>query len=484
MSKHTQEATRLLELVGGKKNISAVTHCLTRMRFVLVDPDLAQVEAIEKLSIVKGSFTQVGQFQVIIGNDVSEFYKAFVALAGVEVMSKEETKQAAKANQTWIQRLMGDLAEIFSPLIPALVIGGLILGFRNILGEIGFFDRGIFDDNGDLIRSTITDISQFWAGVDHFLWLIGEAIFHFLPVGIVWSITKKMGTTQILGIVLGITLVSPQLFNAWGVANHLAEGGTLPYWNFGSFTLNMVGYQAQVIPAIFAGFALVYLERWARKISPEVISMIVVPFLALVPAVILAHTVLGPIGWWLGAGLATIIQTGLTSAFNWLFAAVFGFLYAPLVVTGLHHMTNAIDMELVGVFGGTILWPMIALSNIAQGSAVLAMVFVNRKNEDEKQVSVPACISAYLGVTEPAMFGINLKYGFPFLAAIIGSALAAVWSVGMNVMANSIGVGGLTGILSIQTRSMINFAVAMAIAIVIPIVLTMIFAKTKLNKKA
>jgi len=485
MSKYTEDVTKLLELVGGKDNINAVTHCLTRMRFALDDPSLAKTKEIEELKVVKGCFTQAGQFQVIVGNEVPDVYNEFVAVAGISAMSKEETKKAAKSNLTPLQKLMDNLAEIFSPIIPALVIGGLILGFRNILGEIGFFDRGVLDDYGDLVRSTITDVSQFWAGVDHFLWLIGEAIFHFLPVGIVWSITKKMGTTQILGIVLGITLVSPQLLNAWGRA------GTPDYiiasewvWDFGFFTLNRIGYQAQVIPAIFAGFALVYLERWARKITPQAISMIVVPFLALVPAVILAHTVLGPIGWWVGSGLANIIYAGLTSAVNWLFASVFGFLYAPLVVTGLHHMTNAIDMELVGQFGGTILWPMVAISNIAQGSAVLAMILVNRKNEEEKQVSVPACISAYLGVTEPAMFGINLKYGFPFLAAIIGSALAGAFAVMTNTMANSIGVGGLPGILSIQTGSMITFAIAMLIAIAVPIVLTMIFAKTKLNKTA
>jgi len=484
MGKYTQDVTKLLELVGGRDNINAVTHCLTRMRFALDDPSLAKVKEIEKLKIVKGCFTQAGQFQVIVGNEVPDVYNEFVEIAGISAMSKEDTKKAAKSNLTPLQKLMDNLAEIFSPIIPALVIGGLILGFRNILEGIGFFDRGSVDEYGEIIRYTITQVSPFWNGVNHFLWLPAEAIFHFLPVGIVWSITKKMGTTQILGIVLGITLVSSQLFNAWGVAGYLAEGGVLPYWDFGFFTLNRVGYQAQVVPAIFAGFALVYLERWARKITPQAISMIVVPFLALLPAVILAHTILGPVGWWIGSGLANIIYTGLTSAINWLFAAVFGFLYAPLVVTGLHHMTNAIDMELVAQFDGTILWPMVAISNIAQGSAVLAMIFVNRKNEEEKQVSVPACISAYLGVTEPAMFGVNLKYGYPFLAAVIGSALAATFSVVTNTMANSIGVGGLPGILSIQTGSMITFAISMLIAIAVPIVLTMVFAKTKLNKGA
>jgi PTS system trehalose-specific IIC component len=470
MGKYQSDVKRLLELVGGKENINAVTHCLTRLRFALADPSLAQIKAIEGLKIVKGCFTQAGQFQVIIGNEVAEFYNEFVEFAGISTMSKDETKKAAKSNLTPLQKLMDNLAEIFSPLIPALVIGGLILGFRNILGEVEF------------ANGTIVSQSQFWAGVNHFLWLIGEAIFHFLPVGIVWSITKKMGTTQILGIVLGLTLVSPQLENAWGVAGLLAEGGTLPYWDFGFTTLNMVGYQAQVVPAILAGFALVYLERFARKITPQAISMIVVPFIALLPAVILAHTLLGPVGWWIGSKLAELVFTGLTSAFSWLFAGVFGFIYAPLVVTGLHHMSNAIDMQLVAEYGGTILWPMIALSNIAQGSAVLAMLVYNRKDEEEKQVALSACISAYLGVTEPALFGVNLKYGFPFLAAIIGSAIAAIISVGSQVMANSIGIGGLPGILSIQTNSMVIFAISMMVAIIVPFILTLVLAKNKLSK--
>ncbi|MCL1950119.1 MAG: PTS system trehalose-specific EIIBC component [Turicibacter sp.] len=469
MSKFQQDVQSLISLIGGRGNVAAVSHCVTRMRFVLKDPSLADVSGIEKLKAVKGTFTSAGQFQVIIGNDVPTFYNEFTAAAGITAASKEEAKDAAKANMNWLQRLMANLAEIFSPIIPALVIGGLILGFRNILEGIEFESLG----------GTITSMSPFWNGVNHFLWLPGEAIFHFLPVGITWSITKKMGTTQILGIILGVTLVSSQLLNGWAVAGTPAH--EIPYWDFGFAQINMIGYQAQVIPAILAGFALVYLERFARKISPEAISMIIVPFLALIPAIFLAHTVLGPIGWWIGSGLADGVYAGLTSSFNWLFAAVFGFAYGPAVITGLHHMTNAIDSQLVAQFGGTILWPMIALSNIAQGSAVLGMVFVNRRDEEEKQVSIPAMISAYLGVTEPAMFGINLKYGFPFLCGMIGAAIASVISVGGHVMANSIGVGGLPGILSIQTASMATFAMAMLVAIAVPFVLTVLVAKKKLS---
>ena len=344
------------------------------------------------------------------------------------------------------------------------------------LGQLVVDGVAQFTDAGAPVYNRIVDISQFWTGVNDFLWLIGEAIFHFLPVGITWSITKKMGTTQILGIVLGITLVSPQLLNAYGVAG--AE--QIPFWDFGAFTINKIGYQAQVIPAMLAGFVLAYLEIWLRKWIPQYISMIFVPLLALVPTVIIAHTVLGPIGWTIGQWVSEVVYAGLTGDFRWLFGLFFGTLYSPLVITGLHHMSNAIDLQLIADFGGTNLWPMIALSNIAQGSAVLAVIFLHRGNEKEEQVSIPAAISCYLGVTEPAMFGINIKYIYPFVAAMIGSGIAGLVATTFNVMANSIGVGGIPGFLSIQTESMAMFFVCMAIAIVVPFLLTIVFEKKQL----
>ena len=470
MGKFTKDATELLKLVGGKENIQAVSHCVTRMRFVLVDPSKADVNKIEDLPSTKGTFTQSGQFQVIIGNEVQEYYNEFTKISGIEGVSKEEVKQNAKSQQNLIQKIMSTMGEIFAPIIPALIVGGLILGFRNVIDSMAIVENG---------TKTLCEVSQFWAGVDQFLWLIGEAVFHFLPVGIVWSITKKMGTTQILGIILGITLVSPQLLNAYAVAS--TAPADIPVWDFGFATVKMIGYQAQVIPAMLAGFALVYLEKFFRKISPSYISMITVPFFSLLLAVTLAHTVLGPVGWIVGDWISNIVWAGLNSSVKWLFAGVFGFVYAPLVITGLHHMTNAIDSQLISSFGGTNLWPMIALSNIAQGSAVLAMIVLQKKNEKAQQLSIPACISCYLGVTEPAMFGVNIKYGFPFICAMIGSALAAMFSVSTGVTAVSIGVGGLPGILSIFPQYMIQFAIAMVIAIVIPFVLTYVMGKKKLT---
>ncbi|KAB7670689.1 PTS system trehalose-specific EIIBC component [Bacillus sp. B1-b2] len=469
MGKYREPAQELLEHIGGSENISVVTHCATRMRFVLKNTSQADVENIEKISLVKGTFTQAGQFQVIIGNEVASFYNEFIQIAGVSDTSKDDAKEAAKQNMNFLQRMIAHLADIFTPLIPALVVGGLILGFRNVIGSIDLMEDG---------TKTLIEVSQFWAGADSFLWLIGEAIFQFLPVGITWAVARKMGATPILGIVLGITLVSPQLLNAYSVVG--AE--EIPVWDFGFAQVEMIGYQAQVIPAILAGLLLSFLELRLRKIVPNAISMIVVPFFALVPTVLIAHTVLGPLGWKIGSFISDVVYTGLTGSLGWLFAAVFGFAYAPLVITGLHHMTNAIDLQLMSEFNGTMLWPMIALSNIAQGSAVLAMIFINRKNEQEKQVSIPATISCYLGVTEPAMFGINLKYGFPFLAAMCGSLVAAIISVGSGVMANSIGVGGLPGILSIQTQFWVPFALAMLVAVVVPMLLTFLFSKWNFGK--
>ncbi|SQF70789.1 phosphotransferase system, trehalose-specific IIBC component [Streptococcus sanguinis] len=469
MGKFEKEAKDLLDAIGGKENVTAVSHCATRMRFVLGDDKKANVKAIETIPVVKGTFTNAGQFQVIIGNDVPIFYNDFTAVSGIEGVSKEAAKSAAKSKQNPLQRVMATLAEIFTPIIPALIVGGLILGFRNVLEGVHW---------SMLDGKTITEVSKFWSGINHFLWLPGEAIFQFLPVGITWSVSRKMGTSQILGIVLGICLVSPQLLNAYSVASTpAAEIAKDWVWDFGFFTVNRVGYQAQVIPALLAGLSLSYLEIFWRKHIPEVVSMIFVPFLSLIPALILAHTVLGPIGWTIGQGLSSVVLAGLTGPVKWLFGAVFGALYAPFVITGLHHMTNAIDTQLVADAGGTGLWPMIALSNIAQGSAVFAYYLMKRHDEREAQISLPATISAYLGVTEPALFGVNVKYVYPFVAGMIGSSIAGLLSVTFNITANAIGIGGLPGILSIQAKYMIPFAGVMLVAILVPMFLTFFFHK-------
>ena len=291
MSKvNTQHLAQLIERIGGKDNITTVSHCLTRLRFVLADPAKADPKAIETIPAVKGSFTQGGQFQVVIGNEVDQWYKALTEEIGVSGASKDAAKQAARHNMNPLERGISHLAEIFVPLLPAIITGGLILGFRNVIGDIKMFDDG---------THTLVEISQFWAQVHAFLWLLGEAIFHFLPVGVCWSAVKKMGGSEILGIVLGITLVSPQLMNAYGIGQQTPE-----VWDFGLFVIQKVGYQAQVIPALLAGVFLAWVETSLKRIIPAYLYLVIVPFISLLLAVIVAHAFIGPFGRWIGEGSA------------------------------------------------------------------------------------------------------------------------------------------------------------------------------------
>ncbi|HCG5525522.1 TPA: PTS trehalose transporter subunit IIBC [Vibrio parahaemolyticus] len=455
-----KDVERLIELVGGPDNIASVSHCLTRLRFVLNDTDKADTKQLEALRMVKGCFTNAGQFQVVIGTEVDDVYKVLIELSGKSEASKDESKNAARQNMNIVERGISHLAEIFVPLLPAIITGGLILGFRNVIGDIKMFDG-----------QTLTEISQFWATVHSFLWLIGEAIFFFLPVGVCWSTVKKLGGTPILGITLGVTLVSPQLMNAYLIGKQAPE-----VWDFGLFVIEKVGYQAQVIPAMLAGMALAFIETHLKRIIPSYLYLVVVPFVSLIASVILAHSIIGPFGRMLGDGVAFAAKAAMTGDFAMIGSTIFGFLYAPLVITGIHHTTNAVDLQLMQELGGTPIWPLIALSNIAQASAVVGIIIISKK-QDEREISVPAAISAYLGVTEPAMYGINLKYKFPMLSAMIGSACAAAICGSAGVMANGIGVGGLPGILSIQPQFWGIFALAMLVAMVVPAALTLILYK-------
>ena len=461
----TTSIMQLIELVGGKENIASVTHCLTRLRFALADPKIANVEAIEELPFVKGCFNNAGQFQVIIGTDVDRYYKLLTEQLNIDEATKEQTKAAAKQNMSWFERLISNLAEIFVPLLPALIAGGLLLGLRNVIGEMPTIDN-----------LPLTHTFSWLIPINDFLWLPCEAIFHFLPVAICWSTVKKMGGSPVLGIVLGITLVSPQLMNAYDLGKAIPK-----VWDFGWFTIAKVGYQAQVIPSIFAGLALGWIETRLRKIVPDYLNLVIVPIVALMVSVVLAHFVLGPIGRMLGDGIAYVVKYLMTGDYAFIGSAIFGFFYAPLVITGIHHTTLAIDMQMTESMGGTPIWPIIALSNIAQASAVVGIILISKKH-NEREVSIPAAISGYLGVTEPAMYGINLRYKFPMFCAMIGAACAGL-ICGLNgVLSNGIGVGGLPGILSIKPVFWAIYALAMLVAIVVPIVLTAIVYKIKQKK--
>lgn len=456
--KFREDALKVIEGVGGKDNISSVTHCMTRLRFVLKDPKATDIKKLENIKSVKGTFTNSGQFQIIIGNNVKPFYQTMTALFDLKEVSKEENKEFAKKNMNPLERFLAVMAEIFVPLLPAVICGGLILGFRNLIGDIQFGGH------------TLAETSEFWKTIYDFLWLIGEAIFHFLPVGITWSVVRKMGGSQILGIILGITLVSPQLMNAYNIGK-----ATPDFWDFGLFTIDKIGYQAQVIPSIFAGFVLAFIETKLNKVIHESIRIVIVPITALVVTVFLAHAVIGPIGREIGDLIGLFFQIILTGKFAVLGSIVFGFLYAPLVITGVHHTTNAIEFTLVQQVGGTMIFPLIALSNISQATAVLAITLASKSVK--RDISIPAAISAYLGVTEPAMYGINIKYKYPMICAMIGSACGAGICGFFGIMANSVGVGGLPGILTVKPQYWLQYLIAAIVSIGITFVLTFLYTK-------
>ena len=332
MSKINQtDIDRLIELVGGRGNIATVSHCITRLRFVLNQPANARPKEIEQLPMVKGCFTNAGQFQVVIGTNVGDYYQALIASTGQAQVDKEQVKKAARQNMKWHEQLISHFAEIFFPLLPALISGGLILGFRNVIGDLPM-------SNGQTLAQMYPSLQTIY----DFLWLIGEAIFFYLPVGICWSAVKKMGGTPILGIVLGVTLVSPQLMNAYLLGQQLPE-----VWDFGMFSIAKVGYQAQVIPALLAGLALGVIETRLKRIVPDYLYLVVVPVCSLILAVFLAHALIGPFGRMIGDGVAFAVRHLMTGSFAPIGAALFGFLYAPLVITGVHQTTLAIDLQMI-----------------------------------------------------------------------------------------------------------------------------------------
>lgn len=458
----SHSVSELVSLIGGKDNIAMVTHCMTRLRFTLTNVMDADVESVKCLSFVKGCFTNSGQFQVIIGPNVQNYYQALTEHLNINPAAEKRAYSAVQDNQSLWERVISYLAEIFIPLLPALISGGLLLGLRNLIGDMAIIDN-----------KTLTETYPQLAPFYDILWLPCEAIFHFLPVAVCWSTVKKMGGSEVLGIILGIALVSPQLINAYNIGNQVAS-----VWDFHLFKIEKIGYQAQVIPAIFSGITLGWIEGKLRKIIPDSLNLVIVPVAALLLSVLLAHIVLGPIGRSLGNGIADIVKFLMTGNFAPIGSAVFGFFYAPLVVTGVHHATLAIDLQMTSSMGGTPVWPIIALSNIAQASAVVGMVLVSKK-ANERKISIPAAISGYFGVTEPAMYGINLPYKFPMLCAMIGSAIAGLICGWFSVLSNGIGVGGLPSILSIKPVHWVTYLIAVLMTIIIPIVLTILVYKFK-----
>ncbi|MGM0903847.1 MAG: PTS system trehalose-specific EIIBC component [Bacillota bacterium] len=463
MSVNKDSVEKIIQAVGGKENISAATHCVTRLRFALKDEGKVDKEALENVDLVKGSFSTNGQFQVVIGQGtVDKVYKEMVAITGIGESSKQQIKDEASKNLNPLQRAIKTLADIFIPILPAIVTAGLLMGINNILTGPGIF-----------FEEAIVDVYPQWADVASIINLIANTAFTFLPGLIGWSAVNRFGGSPLLGIVLGLMLVHPDLLNAWGY------GATdeIPTWNLFGLEIQKVGYQGQVLPVLIASYVLAWIEQALRNKIPDAFQLLLVAPIALLVTGFISFIALGPITFAIGNGITNAV-VGIFNVAPLLGGLIYGGLYAPLVITGMHHTFLAVDLQLIGSTGGTFLWPMVALSNIAQGTAALAMFFV-LKDEKLKSLSATSAVSAYLGITEPAMFGVNLRFRFAFISAIIGSALAGAFIAMAGVQAPSIGVGGLPAFLSIFPKNWGSFFIGMAIVIIVPFILTFILGKTR-----
>jgi PTS system trehalose-specific IIC component len=462
------EAKAIVAAVGGLDNINAATHCVTRLRFALEDEDKVDHDALDELPIVKGSFSTNGQFQVVIGQGtVDKVYAAMVKETGVGEATKEEVKAAGGKKQNVLQRGIKVLADIFIPILPAIVTAGLLMGLNNILANGGIF-----------AKESVIDMYPQWAGIASMINIIANTAFTFLPALIGWSAVKRFGGNELLGVVLGLILVHPDLLNAWEYGDALKEGG-VPTWNLFGLEIDKMGYQGQVLPVLFASWLLARIEIFLKKRVIDSLQLLVVAPIALLVTGFLTFIIIGPvtftIGNWITDGLVFIFEH-----FAVLGGLVYGAIYAPLVITGMHHTFLAVDLQLIGSTGSTFLWPILALSNIAQGSAAFAMMLAAR-DEKLKGLAGTSGISAWLGITEPALFGVNLRFKYPFIAAIIGSSIAGAFITMRHVLATSIGVGGVPGVFSILSGGWTSFFIGMAIVIVIPFAITYVIAKQKLK---
>lgn len=443
--------TDLIAYSGGKENIISVSHCITRLRLMLRNTLSIDIAAIKKLSFVKGCLLNGDQLQIIIGINVTQYYRALMTQMGTPT-----TLEAQRNHVSILNQCIAYLAEIFIPLLPVLISGGLLLGMRNIIGDIPIIHN-----------QSLMQIYPWLKSLYDFLWLPCEAIFYFLPVAVCWSTVQKTGGTPILGIILGLSLVSPQLVSFYESTQHSVE-----LWHFGFFSIEKIGYQSQVVPTLLAGVALSLSETQLKKILPPYLHLILVPLIALISSLVLAFAILGPFGRMLGTAISKSIQLLMLGDFAPIGSVIFGFCYAPLVLTGLHHLTLALDLQMTVTQGGTPLWPIIALSNVAQASAVVGLLCHNKTTTVEREIMLPAALSAYLGVTEPAMYAINLPRRFPMICAMLGTALAALVCGVNRVLSNGIGVGGLPAILSIQPSFWGSYLAALLVAISIPLLAT------------
>ncbi|MCT8554824.1 sucrose-specific PTS transporter subunit IIBC [Glaesserella parasuis] len=463
-----QIAQQVIDKLGDKDNISAAAHCATRLRMVVKDETLIDKEGIENIEGVKGQFSVAGQYQIIFGSGtVNKVHAELTKALGIGDMTTSEVASAGADKQGFLQSVVKGLADIFVPIIPAIVAGGLLMGIHSMLTAKGFFAEGL----------NVVDMYPGIADLVDLMNTFANAPFVFLPVLLGFSATRKFGGNPFLGAALGMLLVHPALADGWNYALTLANG-KIQYWNVLGLEIEKVGYQGTVIPTLVSAWVLATLEKAFRKVVPSFLDNLITPLFSLFIAGFLAFTIIGP----LGREAGSLISAGLTwlyDSLGFVGGAIFGTFYAPIVITGMHQTFIAVETQLlaeVANTGGTFIFPIAAMSNIAQGAACLGSAFV-MKDAKVRGMAVPSGISALLGITEPAMFGVNLRYRYPFIAAMIAAGTSSAFIALFNVKAIALGAAGLPGLPSIKPESLAMYSVGMAISASIAFVVTVILGK-------
>ncbi|PEP58797.1 sucrose-specific PTS transporter subunit IIBC [Bacillus pseudomycoides] len=469
---YNQIAKEILDAIGGKENVSAAAHCATRLRLVLHDEGKVDQKKLDRMDEVKGTFSTGGQFQVIIGSGtVNEVYKEFARLTEISGMSTTDVKAAGKKKLNPLQRFVKMLSDIFVPIIPAIVAGGLLMGINNLLTAKDLFIAG-----KSLVEANpqITDLA---ALINTF----ANAAFVFLPILIGFSATQRFGGNPYLGAALGMLMVHPDLLNGYGYGAALLAD-KVPAWDILGFSIEKVGYQGTVLPVLVASFILAKIETYLRRVIPTALDNLLTPLLTIFVTGLLTFTIVGPItrsaGNLLTDGIVWLYDTA-----GFIGGGIFGLLYAPIVITGMHHSFIAVETQLladVAKTGGSFIFVIAAMSNVAQGAATLAVFLVTR-DKKVKGVASAAGISALLGITEPAMFGVNLKLRYPFIGAIIGVGIASAFVTFYKVKAIALGAAGLPGIISIRPDSIIPYVIGMVISFIVAFGVTLLLAKRAKN---
>ena len=450
MADHAKWANEILPLLGGKENVASAAHCATRLRLVLKDNAKADKEALDKLDYVKGVFLNGGQFQIILGQGVvNKVYAELIKLCGITEMSTQDVKDAGAEKLNPIQKLAKLLSDIFVPIIPAIVASGLLMGIMGLCSKFGVSGEGTW----------------WWTLLDMF----SGAAFNFLPILVAISAAKVFKCNPYLAATVGGIMIHPSLMNAWEQqSGKVAETMSV----FGLIDMPLKGYQGTVLPILFVIFLMSIIEKNVRKIVPNMLDILLTPLITVILTGFLALVVVGPFANWIGDGISVFLQYALNNL--GIFAGLlFGGLYSAIVISGIHHSFHAIELGLIATTGFNTLLPIWAVANFAQGGAALAVYF-KTKNNKMKAISLPAAISCTMGITEAAIFGVNLRYRKPFIGAAIGGAAAGAYVVATKVQMTAVGVTALPAIAITTSNTMLNYCIGLIIAGAVSFIATFI----------